>query len=191
MTWPAPVTLAGDHMQLTPLEPSHAPALGAAGEGLDALWYTTVPNAATMADDIAPKLATPHLTAFCVQTPDGAPVGVTTYLHCVEKDRRVEIGNTWISKSVQRTPLNTEMKFLLLTHAFETLECLRVELRTHRMNRQSRAAIERLGAQLEGILRRHMIMPNGTIRDTAVYAILDTEWDSVRAHLRHKLGHRS
>jgi RimJ/RimL family protein N-acetyltransferase len=102
-------------------------------------------------------------------------------------NRRVEIGSTWYAARVQRTALNTQCKRLLLGHAFEALACIAVEFRTHRLNVQSRRAIERLGAQLDGILRAHMVMPNGTVRDTAVYSITAAEWPTVRAHLDFQL----
>lgn len=102
--------------------------------------------------------------------------------------KRVEIGSTWYRKRVQRTALNTECKLLLLTHAFETLECVAVELRTSTFNRQSRRAIERLGAKLDGILRNHIYHPNGTLRDSCCYSIIASEWPAVRANLREKLS---
>jgi RimJ/RimL family protein N-acetyltransferase len=114
-------------------------------------------------------------------------VGMTTYMHIDAANRRVEIGSTWYRKRVQRTGLNTECKLLLLTHAFEELNCIAVEFRTHYFNRQSRAGIERLGARLDGILRQHQIAANGTLRDTCVYSILDSEWPAVKAHLAFQL----
>ena len=113
----------------------------------------------------------------------GKAIGMTTYLNIEAAHRRVEIGGTWYRRSVQRTGLNTECKFLLLQHAFEQLDCIAVEFRTHFMNQQSRRAIERLGAKFDGILRAHMIMPNGTIRDTAVYSITAPEWPAAKANL--------
>jgi len=99
----------------------------------------------------------------------------------------VEIGSTWYRKSAQRTDLNTHCKLLLLTHAFETYECIAVEFRTHFINHQSRRGIERLGAKLDGILRHHQLMPNGTLRDTCVYSIIASEWPTVKAHLHFQL----
>jgi hypothetical protein len=101
---------------------------------------------------------------------------------------RVEIGSTWCRKSVQRSDLNTRCKLLLLAHAFETLDCIAVEFRTHFFNRQSRAGIERLGAKLDGILRSHQIAPNGSLRDTCVYSIIAAEWPAVKAHLEFQLS---
>ena len=113
---------------------------------------------------------------------------MTTYMHIDQATPRVEIGSTWYAKRVQRTALNTEAKLLLLTHAFETLGCVAVEFRTHFMNQQSRRAIERLGAKLDGILRNHFLTENGTLRDTCVYSILISEWPTVRTHLEHQLA---
>jgi RimJ/RimL family protein N-acetyltransferase len=125
---------------------------------------------------------------FTVQDANGRTVGMTTYMNIDASNRRVEIGSTWYARSVQRTGLNTQCKRLLLGHAFETLGCIAVEFRTHRLNTQSRRAIERLGAQLDGILRAHQISPNGTLRDTAVYSITAAEWPTVRAHLDWQLA---
>lgn len=188
MTWPAPVTLTGEHVTLAPLSHDHTADLKQAASTLGQKWYTPIPTVEGMESEIDRRLSLPDMTPFAQCLPDGRAVGMTTYMHCVEADKRVEIGSTWLSPEVHRTPFNTEAKLLMLTHAFETLGCIRVEFRTHRMNTQSRRAIERLGAQLEGILRNHMIMPNGTLRDTAVYAILDNEWPTIRAHLQAKLG---
>lgn len=113
----------------------------------------------------------------------GTPVGMTTYMNIDHDTPRVEIGSTWIGPGAQRGPLNTEAKRLLLGHAFEVWGCLAVEFRTHRLNQQSRRAIERLGAQLDGILRAHMRSPDGTIRDTAVYSVTAADWPVTRAHL--------
>ena len=112
---------------------------------------------------------------------------MTTYMNVDAGQRRVEIGSTWYRKSVQRTDLNTHCKLLLLTHAFETYECIAVEFRTHFINHQSRRGIERLGAKLDGILRSHQLSPNGTLRDTCVYSIIASEWPTVKAHLKFQL----
>ena len=188
MTWPAPVTLAGDHVRLEPLDIAHAEALKSAATDLGQLWYTSIPTVEGMEAEISRRMELQDMQPFTVMTPDGTPIGMTTFMHTDEINRRVEIGSTWIGRAVQRTPLNTEAKFLMLRHAFEDLSCHAVEFRTHRMNTQSRRAIERLGAQLDGILRAHLVMPNGTLRDTAVYSIIAPEWPTVRAHLMHKLG---
>ena len=117
----------------------------------------------------------------------GRAVGMTTYMNIDAANKRVEIGSTWYRKSVQRSLLNTECKLLLLKHAFEKLDCIAVEFRTHFMNTQSRAAIERLGAKLDGVLRSHMVMADGSKRDTACYSIIASEWSAVKSHLTWKL----
>jgi RimJ/RimL family protein N-acetyltransferase len=114
-------------------------------------------------------------------------VGMTSFMHIDAPNRRVEIGSTWYRKRVQRSALNTECKLLLLTHAFDALNCIAVEFRTHFFNHQSRTAIEKLGAKLDGVLRQHMILNNGTLRDTCVYSVLDREWPTVKAHLTYRL----
>ena len=187
MTWPPPVSLSGRHARLEPVALSHEADLRQAATTVGDLWYTNIPTPDGMAAEIAARLAKPGMQPFAIKVSDGRAVGMTTYLNTDEANRRVEIGATWISRDVQRTPLNTEAKFLLLRHAFETLDCIAVEFRTHRLNLQSRSAIERLGAQFDGILRAHMIMANGTIRDTACYSIIASEWPTVKAHLEAKM----
>ena len=175
-------------MILAPLAQDHAPALAAAAEKLGDLWYTFIPVPDQIGQEIDRRLAVPDMQPFTIMTPDGMPVGMTTYMNTDSVNKRVEIGSTWVSPDVQRSALNTEAKLLLLTHAFETLDCIAVEFRTHRLNQQSRRAIERLGAQLDGILRSHSVMPNGTIRDTAVYSIIAADWPATKAHLQGKLS---
>ncbi|MFT6424267.1 MAG: RimJ/RimL family protein N-acetyltransferase [Celeribacter sp.] len=191
MTWPAPISLKGTHVHLVPLAASQADALAASVGDLDKLWYTTVPSPDGMQAEIARRLdlqSKGEMTAFAICTADGTPVGMTTYMNVDAVNKRVEIGSTWISQSVQKSGLNTEAKLLLLTHAFEVLDCIAVEFRTHRLNTQSRRAIERLGAQLDGILRSHMVVANGTIRDTAVYSITAAEWPAIKAGLLGKMN---
>ncbi|WP_428425422.1 GNAT family N-acetyltransferase [Methylibium sp.] len=188
----SPVTLAGTQASLVPLSPAHATALAqASGEGeLHRLWYTAIPAPEAMGAEIARRLAlhaAGSMLPFTVLDAAGAPVGMTTYMNIDAVNRRVEIGSTWYALRVQRTALNTECKLLLLTHAFETLACIAVEFRTHRLNTQSRRAIERLGAQLDGVLRAHQRAANGTLRDTAVYSITAAEWPTVKAHLQWQL----
>lgn len=190
--WPEPVTLAGPHATLVPLAREHHDALVRAtrdGE-LWKLWYTAVPSPEGMAAEIERRLALAEagsMRPFTVLDAAGTVVGMSTYMHIDAKNRRVEIGSTWYCRSAQRTPLNTQCKRLLLGHAFERLGCIAVEFRTHRLNTQSRRAIERLGAQLDGILRAHQIGPDGTLRDTAVYSITAAEWPTVRTHLDWQL----
>jgi RimJ/RimL family protein N-acetyltransferase len=192
MSWPAPVALAGSHTRLLPLAPDHASALAdAARDGeLWRLWYTAIPSPEGMAAEIERRLglqAKGSMLPFTVLDATGMPCGMTTYMNIDAANRRVEIGSTWYALRVQRTPLNTECKRLLLGHAFEALDCIAVEFRTHRFNTQSRRAIERLGAQLDGMLRAHQRSPNGTLRDTAVYSIVAAEWPTVKAHLDWQL----
>jgi N-acetyltransferase len=187
-----PVTLTGTYASLIPLSTDHATALsGAARDGeLWRLWYTTVPAPDAMAAEIDRRLslqAAGSMLPFTVLDASGTPVGMTTFMNVDAVNDRVEIGSTWYAARVQRTALNTECKLMLLTHAFETLHCVAVELRTHIVNTQSRRAIERLGAKLDGILRNHMRMGNGTLRDTVVYSIIESEWPTVRAHLRWQM----
>ncbi len=187
------ITLRGKHVTLEPLAVEHLAALQAAvtdGE-LWKLWYTTVPTVEGMAADIesriAKRAAGTMLPFVARRASDNQIVGATTYMNIEGEHRRVEIGSTWYAKSAQRSPINTEAKLLLLTHAFETLDCICVQFMTHWMNHQSRAAIERLGAKLDGVLRAHRIGRMGEQRDTCVYSIIASEWPTVRAHLQHKL----
>lgn len=195
MTWPPPVTLAGPHARLVPLQPHHHDALCAAvrdGE-LWRLWYTAVPSPERMATEIDRRLALQaagSMLPFVSMDPAGRVTGMTTYMNIDATHRRVEIGSTWTAAGAQRTALNTQCKRLLLGHAFEALDCIAVEFRTHRLNTQSRRAIERLGAQLDGILRHHQVAANGSLRDTAVYSITAPEWPAVRAHLDWQLARR-
>jgi RimJ/RimL family protein N-acetyltransferase len=128
---------------------------------------------------------------FAVRDADGGIAGMTTYMNADAANRRVEIGSTWYARRVQRSGVNTQCKLLLLTHAFEKLDCIAVEFRTHFFNHPSRRAIERLGAKLDGILRSHQVAPNGTLRDTAVYSIIGSEWPTVKAHLTFQLEEKA
>ncbi|GLO69078.1 GCN5 family N-acetyltransferase [Phaeobacter inhibens] len=191
--WASPVRLSGEIVSLAPLAPAQEADLAeAAADGaLHQLWYTSIPRTDDIAGEIDRRLALQEagsMVPFAILDSDGRAVGMTTYMNIDAANRRLEIGSTWYRTSVQRSGINTECKFLLLSHAFETLDAIAVEFRTHRLNRQSRAAIERLGAQLDGILRAHMILANGTQRDTAVYSITAAEWPTIRAHLLHLLG---
>jgi RimJ/RimL family protein N-acetyltransferase len=188
-----PVSLHGQHVSLVPLDHSHHEDLIEAvkdGE-LWSLWYTSIPTPDAMRAEIDRRLGLQQqgsMIPFAViEASSGEAVGMTTYMHIDAVNRRVEIGSTWYRQRIQRTALNTECKLLLLTHAFERLNCIAVEFRTHFFNQQSRAAILRLGAKLDGVLRQHQIAGNGTLRDTCVYSILDSEWPAVKAHLAHRL----
>ena len=155
------------------------------------LWYTIVPRPEKMRAEIERRLDSQAkgtmLPFTSIDAKSGRAAGMTTYMHVDAVNKRVEIGSTWHRRSVQRTAFNTECKLMLLTHAFETLGCIAVEFRTHYFNFQSRRAIERLGAKFDGILRNHMVMPNGTIRDTCVYSIIAGEWATVKGHLEWEL----
>lgn len=194
MAFLEPVTLTGERVLLEPLAPEHHDELvAAASDGrLWELWYTSVGSPETMRDDIAMRLdeqAAGTMLPFTVRRRDtGAAVGGTTFCHADAKNRRVEIGYTWTAASAQRTGLNAEAKLLLLTHAFDTLACIAVEFRTHWHNQQSRAAIARLGAKQDGVLRNHAVARDGSLRDTVVFSITDAEWPAVRSGLRHRLA---
>ena len=188
-----PVVLTGEHVVLEPLQRGHADELVAAvTDGrLWELWYTSVPAPDEMGTEIDRRLAEQaagRMLPFTVRRTGGAAVGMTTYMNIEADVPRLEIGSTWTAASAQRSAVNTESKLLLLGHAFETLGCLAVEFRTHWHNRQSRAAIERLGAKLDGVLRQHRRMPDGSLRDTVVYSITDREWPAVRSGLRARLA---
>jgi N-acetyltransferase len=192
-----PVTLTGDLVTLEPLRREHHDELvTAASDGrLWELWYTSVPTPGGMAAEIAARLARQaagEMLPFTVRrTADGAVVGTTSFLNAEPEVPRLEIGATWTAASAQRTGVNAESKLLLLTHAFEALGCLAVEFRTHWHNRQSRTAIARLGAKQDGVLRNHRRLPDGSLRDTVVFSILDSEWPAVRNGLRQRLAPRA
>jgi len=193
MPWPDPVVLTGDHAKLEPLLREHRDALIEAvkdGE-LWKLWYTSVPSPERMDAEIERRLglqAAGSMLPFTVRNAEGKIVGMTTFMNIDATHKRVEIGSTWYAKIVQRTPVNTECKLMLLRHAFENLDCIAVEFRTHFFNHASRRAIERLGAKQDGILRSHQVAPNGTLRDTVVYSITAAEWPTVKAHLNFQLN---
>ena len=194
MPWPQPVTLRGEGVNLELLAHRHCDDLVEAVKdgALWTLWYTSVPAPEGMQAEIERRLAlhaAGSMLPFAVidNTTERA-VGMTTYMNVDAIHRRVEVGSTWYRKSVQRTALNTQCKLMLLTHAFETLDCIAVEFRTHAFNHQSRKAIERLGAKLDGVLRNHQIASNGTLRDTYVYSIIASEWPTVKANLVWQTG---
>jgi len=193
MPWLEPVTLRGEHARLEPLSQAQCAGLTEAvkdGE-LWKLWYTFIPKAEDMRKEIDRRLglqAAGSMLPFTVFDADGKIAGMTTYMNVDAGNRRVEIGSTWYARRVQRSALNTQCKLLLLAHAFEKLDCIAVEFRTHFFNQQSRRGIERLGAKQDGILRNHTIAPNGTLRDTVVFSIIAGEWPTVKAHLNYQLN---
>jgi len=193
MSFVEPVTLTGTLVTLKPLSHDHHDGLvAAASDGeLWNLWYTTVPRPPEMDAEIDHRLALPTMVPFTAFRNDiNQVIGMTTYLNIDADNRRLEIGGTWLAKSAQRTGMNVESKLLLLSHAFEELDCLAVEFRTHWLNMQSRAAIARLGAKQDGVLRHHRLMPDGTIRDTVVFSIIAPEWPAVRNELVRRLAAR-
>jgi RimJ/RimL family protein N-acetyltransferase len=188
-----PVVLTGQRwVTLEPLRVEHVPEIAEASTDGDvgSLWFTSAPSPRTAQDWVDLRLAAQHpdtgLT-FVARAPDGRVIGSSSYLNVDPPNRRLEIGNTWFCGSVRRTGVNTEAKLLMLGHAFDELNCIAVEFRTHFFNRASRAAIERLGAKLDGVLRSQQLLPDGSRRDTVVYSILDVEWPAVRNNLRFRL----
>jgi RimJ/RimL family protein N-acetyltransferase len=188
-----PVSLTGQRwVALEPLAREHLPEIAeAAADGeLGSLWFTHAPKAGIVEQWVDTRLAAQKpdqgLT-FVVRGLDGAFIGSSSYLNVDAANRRMEIGNTWYVSSARRTGVNSETKLLMLSHAFDELGCVAVEFRTHFFNAASRAAIERLGAKLDGVLRSHQVLADGSRRDTVVYSILDIEWTAVRNNLRYRL----
>jgi RimJ/RimL family protein N-acetyltransferase len=184
--------LAGKHVRLRPLVAADRDAiLAAASDGrLWELFYTAVPGPDTIdawMAKAAAEQAVGRAMPLAVTLPDGPVVGSTRFMRMNEPNRRLEIGTTFYAASVQRSAVNTEAKLMMLAHAFETLGCLCVQFRTDWFNRRSQAAIERLGAKRDGVLRNHNIMPDGRVRDTVVYSIVANEWPGVRTNLEHRL----
>src|ERR1700720_3621464 len=196
MPWPEPVILSGPYAQLKPLSHDHCDGLTEAvkdGE-LWKLWYTFIPKPEDMRKEIDRRLglqASGSMLPWTVFDGDGKIAGMTTYMNVDAPNRRVEIGSTWYATRVQRSALNTQCKLLLLSHAFEKLDCIAVEFRTHSFNHQSRRGIERLGAKLHFLLRNQQIASNGTLRDTVVYSIIASEWPTVKVHLNYQLNEKA
>ncbi len=192
--WLKEITLKGQTVTLLPLSKNHCEALiTVARDGnLWELWYTGVPSEETVDSYIDTALKQKQLGLsfpFVIQqNSTGKIVGCSRYCNVEAENKRVEIGYTWYAKSVQRTAINTEAKLLLLTHAFETLDCIAVEFRTHWHNHQSRNAILRLGAKQDGVLRNHQQEADGAYRDTVVFSIIDSEWATVKKSLKYKLS---
>jgi len=193
--WAATGTLRGRHVSLEPLSVEHVTGLQeAARDGeLWNLWFTSVPKTEDTKQYVDQALALNEqgkAMPFAVRDADGVIVGSTRYCNIEADHKRLEIGWTWYAERVQRSALNTEAKLLLLTNAFEKLGAIAVEFRTNWFNHRSRAAIARLGAKQDGVLRSHMLMPDGTRRDTVVFSILDSEWPSVKNNLEYRLQHQ-
>jgi RimJ/RimL family protein N-acetyltransferase len=198
MAFLEPITLSGELVTLEPLSQDHHDGLvDAARDGdLWTLWYTHVPRPEQMHAEIERRLklqsAQAMLPFTARRTDTGRIIGMTTFMNVDPVNRRVEIGSTWNARSAQRTGTNTESKLLLLAHAFDALDCIAVEFRTHWMNQQSRAAIARLGAKQDGVLRHHQKMTDGSLRDTVVFSITAPEWPAVRNELDRRLAaHRA
>ena len=189
-TWIEPVTLVGKHVRLEPMTEAHIPGLTVIGVGQsfwDFMLYGNMETEADMQnwvrDIIARGEKGTDLPFVAIHLASGQVAGATRYLNIMLKDRGLEIGGTWYGPEFQRSPVNTECKYLLLTHAFETLSCIRVQLKTDLRNERSQKAIERIGAKKEGVLRNHMILPDGRFRHSVFYSILDTEWGDVKKNL--------
>jgi RimJ/RimL family protein N-acetyltransferase len=192
-----PVTLEGQQVRLEPLSGEHRQQLVLAADD-GQLWksnLTIVPSHATIDEYLAAAFAGQNsgreLPFVIINKALNQLVGTTRFYDIERIDQRVAIGYTWLSRSAQRTPINTEAKLLLLTHAFEVWKFVRVELITDVLNEQSRAAILRLGAQEEGVLRSHMVMPDGRIRDSVVFSIIAAEWPEVKARLATRLEQKT
>lgn len=194
MAQPRPAVLENDQVRLEPLGPQHVDGLRevvADGEIWRIPYAPHVPPPAQVAERVTAQCASDTagttLSWAVVDRASDRVVGHTTFLNISRRDRRLEIGTTYMAASTHRTGLNAAVKLALLTHAFEELGCLGVEFRVHHLNITSRRAVERLGAQQDGILRAHRIMPDGTLRHTVVYSILAEEWSGVKASLEHRL----
>lgn len=187
------IELASHSVTLMPLRRVHADALvEAASDGnLWDLWFTSVPSSASINDYISTALAQQEkglsLPFVIVAKHSGKIIGSTRFCNADPVNRRLEIGYTWYSKSYQRSSINSECKLMLLQHAFEVLDVITVEFRTHWHNQKSRAAIARLGAKQDGILRNHQKMPDGAYRDTVVFSIINIEWAAVKKNLIFKM----
>jgi RimJ/RimL family protein N-acetyltransferase len=188
-----PVTLEGRSVRLEPLAASDHAAL--CEVGLDAELWRLIPYRVSTQDEMRDYIASAleaqaagtAIPFATVERASGRVIGSTRYMNIDTANRRVEIGATWLAKPWQRTTMNTEAKYLMLRHAFETLGCIRVELKTDALNQQSRQAILRIGAHEEGTLRQHMVTWSGRLRDTVYFSILDSEWPAVKANLDAKL----
>ena len=193
--WTQPVTLTGKHVRLEPLSEAHVKGLAEIGAGQE-FWEFMLYGMLTSEDDmrrwvlemLSRAQKGTDLPFAVIHLESGRVAGATRYLNMSPKDRGLEIGGTWYGLEFQRTAVNTESKYLLLTYAFETLGCIRAQFKTDVRNVRSQKAIERLGAVKEGVLRNHLILPDGRYRDSVFYSILDTEWKDVKKRLEEMLG---
>jgi len=190
-----PVTLQGNHIRLEPMTEAHIPALAELGVGQnfwDFMVYGRMETSEDMRGWVREILSRAEkgtdLPFVVIHLASGRLAGATRYLNIMPRDRGLEIGGTWYGTEFRRTAVNTECKYLLLKHAFETLACIRVQLKTDSRNERSQKAIERIGAVREGVLRNHMILPDGRYRHSVFYSILDTEWPAVKKRLEEMLA---
>ena len=189
-----PVVLTGNHVRLEPMTEEHVAGLAEIGVGQpfwDFMLYGNISTVDDMRDWVQDILARAEkgtdLPFTAVHLGSGRVAGATRYLNIMRQDRGLEIGGTWYGPEFQRTVVNTECKYLLLSHAFETLGCIRVQLKTDLRNERSQRAIERIGAVKEGVLRNHMLLPDGRIRHSVFYSVIDTEWPGVKKRLEEML----
>ena len=190
-----PVVLTGKYVRLEPLSESHIPGLAEIGVGQDFWHFMLYGDMNTEADmrnwvlDIMSRgQKGTDLPFAAIDLASGRVAGATRYLNIMPNDRGLEIGGTWYGTEFQRTAVNTECKYLLMTHAFETLHAIRLQLKTDLQNERSQKAIERIGAKKEGVLRNHMILPDGYFRHSVFYSVLDTEWTEVKKNLEAMMG---
>ncbi|MCI0553813.1 MAG: GNAT family N-acetyltransferase [Anaerolineae bacterium] len=189
-----PIILQGKHVRLEPMTEAHVPALAEIGIG-QPFWDFMVYGKINTVDDmrnwvldvLSREKNGTDLAFVVIHLESGRVAGATRYLNIMPDDRGLEIGGTWYGPEFQRTAVNTECKYLLLSHAFETLGCIRVQLKTDLRNERSQKAIERIGAVKEGVLRNHMILPDGHYRHSVYYSILDTEWPDVKKRLEEMM----
>ena len=189
-----PVVLTGKHVRLDPMTEDHIPGLAEIGVGQpfwDFMLYGNINSVDDMRgwvmDILERAKKGTDLPFVAIHLGSGRVAGATRYLNITPQDRGLEIGGTWYGSEFQRTVVNTECKYLLLSHAFETLKCIRVQLKTDLRNERSQKAIERIGAVREGVLRNHMILPDGRYRHSVFYSILDTEWTNVKQNLEEMM----
>ncbi len=191
MDWRTPVILTGRYVRLEPMTEAHVPGLTAIGLD-DSIWehmlYGDVRTEKDVRGWVRDILSRPDLPFVVIQLASGRIAGATRYLNITPEHRGLEIGGTWYGLEFRRTAVNTECKYLLLRYAFETLGCIRVQFKTDLRNERSQRAIERLGAKREGVLRNHMILPDGRFRDSVFFSILDTEWPGVKMRLEEMLN---
>lgn len=189
------VILQGKHVRLEPMTEEHIPGLAEIGVGQtfwDFMVYGNINTVADMRNWVRDILGRAEkgtdLPFVAIHLASGRVAGATRYLNIMPQDRGLEIGGTWYGLEFQRTPVNTECKYLLLSHAFEMLRCIRVQLKTDLRNERSQKAIERIGAVKEGVLRNHMILPDGRVRHSVIYSILDSEWPDVKKRLEEMMS---